>query len=338
MSKKVVFHFLLFLFAFHFFAKAQTTWPMPGAKWRYCSYGFMMNPSDKTGSYKEFTYTKDTLINDTTYQVIRATGGKTLSNVYERSLVDWIAPTDNSLTHFTRYSNDTVYKRVHNKDYIFLVFNPQVGDVFTSYRVSDSYNFTDSACTAKLPLKVTASEIKTYSNIALETYTVDDTLFNDILSGFSGNYNKTYKYVERIGIISDLFLTDECFNSFNNDCGMATDCFGYSLTYYKDNSFEWGSVDYCKPSSISEIVKNEISIYPNPTENELFLDIDNITNPLTLSVYNNLGELVFTKNNLFGSQKIDVSHLQNGIYFTSLFNQKTNQTVFKTNLIVNKGN
>lgn len=337
MSKKVVFPFLLFLFAFQFFAKAQTTWPMPGAKWRYCSYGFMMSPSDKTGSYIEFAYTKDTLINDTTYQVIRATGGKTLGNVYTRTLVDWIPPTDNSLTHFTRYSNDTVYKRVYNKEYVFMVFNANLGSVFNNFRQKTGL-FNDSACTAKMPLRVTGISLFTISGVELKTFQVNDTLFNDLLSGFSNNYSKSYTYIERIGITSDLFFTDECFASDGNNCYMYTDCGGYGLTKYEDATFVYGSDYYCKPSSISETVKNEISIYPNPTENELFLQIDNITNPLTLSIYNNLGELVFTKNKIVSNQKIDIADLQNGIYFALLFNEKTNQTIYKTKLIVNKNN
>lgn len=342
MSKKVVFSFLLFLFAFQFFAKAQTTWPMPGAKWRYCSYGFMMSPWDKTGSYIEFAYTKDTLISDTTYQVIKATGGKTLGDIYARTLVDWIPPSDNSLTHFTRYSNDTVYKRVYNKEYVFMLFNANLGSVFNNFRQRNTNLFNDSACTAKMPLRVTGISLSAISGVELKVFTVDDTLFNDVLSGFSSNYSKSYTYIERIGITSDIFFTEPCFETdFNNtSCSRAVDCWGYSLTKYEDAdaTFIYGSDYYCKPSSISESKINQISIYPNPAENELFFEIDNITNPLTLSIYNNLGELVFTKNNIFGSQKIDISHLQNGIYFVSLFNEKTSQSHFKTKLIVNKSN
>jgi hypothetical protein len=327
MSKKVVFHFLLFLFAFQFFAKAQTTWPMPGAKWRYCLIGWMYSSYDKSGHYLEFSYTNDTLINGTTYQVIKNT------------LNFWPSgnnPVNTSMVHLTRFSNDTVYKRVHDKDYIFLVFNAQLGDVFTSYRVKDENTFNDSACTAKMPLRVTGISLSTVSGIELKTFQVKDTLLNDIIGmDWSGS---NYHYTERIGVWGSLFFTEPCFFSNNDYCSMFSDCWGYSLTKYEDATFVYGSDNNCKPSSISESKINEISIYPNPAENVLFLQIDKITNPLTLSICNNLGELVFTKNNLFGSQKIDVSHLQNGIYFASLFNEKTNDIAFKTKLIVNKSN
>lgn len=336
MPKRAVLYSLLFVFAIQFFAKAQTTWPMPSAKWRYCSYGFMMSPWDKTGSYIEFAYTKDTLFNDTTYQVIRATGGKTLGNIYTRTLVDWIPPTDNSLTHFTRYSNDTVYKRVYNKEYVFMLFNANLGTVFNNFRQSNTNLFNDSACTAKMPLRVTGISLSTISGVELKTFLVKDTLLNDI-TGIDWN-NPNYNYSERIGVYGSLFFTDDCFNTYNGNCSYFIDCFGYSLTYYKDDSFEWGSVNYCQPSSISESKINAISLYPNPAVDELFLEIDNANNPLTLTIYNNLGEIVFTKNKIFNSQKIGINHLQNGIYFASLFNEKTNKIDFKSTLIVNKNN
>jgi N-acetylmuramoyl-L-alanine amidase len=70
-------------------------------------------------------------------------------------------------------------------------------------------------------------------------------------------------------------------------------------------------------------VKNEISVYPNPTEAELFLNIDNVLDKtLEITVFSLTGQMVYTKN--FKSseetfnQGININHLPSGIYLIKI--------------------
>jgi len=57
----------------------------------------------------------------------------------------------------------------------------------------------------------------------------------------------------------------------------------------------------------------DVTIYPNPTDNYLF--IEGNKNPISISIYNLLGAEVITKSN---TNKIDVSELSNGVYIIKI--------------------
>ena len=57
----------------------------------------------------------------------------------------------------------------------------------------------------------------------------------------------------------------------------------------------------------------DVSIYPNPTDNYLF--IEGNKNPISISIYNLLGAEVIAKSN---TDKIDVSELSNGVYIIKI--------------------
>jgi len=72
-----------------------------------------------------------------------------------------------------------------------------------------------------------------------------------------------------------------------------TDCEALSLV---DNNFEL-----------------EVTIYPNPTDNYLF--IEGNVNPVSIIIYNLLGAKVIAKSN---TDKIDVSELSKGVYIINI--------------------
>jgi hypothetical protein len=57
----------------------------------------------------------------------------------------------------------------------------------------------------------------------------------------------------------------------------------------------------------------DVTIYPNPTDNYLF--IEGNKNPISISIYNLLGAEVISKSN---TDKIDVSELSNGVYIIKI--------------------
>jgi len=80
-------------------------------------------------------------------------------------------------------------------------------------------------------------------------------------------------------------------------------------------------------SSVSNII-NEVSLYPNPANNSI--TIENVMQISNISIYNTLGQKVYEDN--FSKNKIiiDISNLNNGLYFlkTSDINGKTNVNRF----------
>ena len=77
----------------------------------------------------------------------------------------------------------------------------------------------------------------------------------------------------------------------------------------------WGT---CPTASIDDQNQLDISIYPNPAIEKLF--VQGLSNPTKISVYNILGKLVFSKTT---SSEINVDNLQSGIYILKIVdNQK----------------
>jgi surface protein len=72
----------------------------------------------------------------------------------------------------------------------------------------------------------------------------------------------------------------------------------------------WGT---CPSFGLDDQNQPDISIYPNPTDNYLF--IEGNKNPISISIYNLLGAEVISKSN---TGKIDVSKLSNGVYIIKI--------------------
>ena len=91
---------------------------------------------------------------------------------------------------------------------------------------------------------------------------------------------------------------------------------------------DWSTTNWTNIDPASTFVENEaecalsmgdnafeldVTIYPNPTDNYLF--IEGNKNPISISIYNLLGAEVITKSN---TNKIDVSELSNGVYIIKI--------------------
>ena len=81
-----------------------------------------------------------------------------------------------------------------------------------------------------------------------------------------------------------------------------------------------------------ELIKNNINLYPNPATSELNLSytIDALADYKTISIYNNLGQVIREEEIVFKDKHavIKISDLQNGVYVLNL--KSTNsQTVSK---------
>jgi surface protein len=81
--------------------------------------------------------------------------------------------------------------------------------------------------------------------------------------------------------------------------------------------------------SVFENSLEDIKIYPNPVQNQLFLTWSSymISDQLELGIYDISGKLVFNETYVQNPSQIDVSQLANGIYFLKVSSR--NQTTVK---------
>lgn len=89
---------------------------------------------------------------------------------------------------------------------------------------------------------------------------------------------------------------------------------GEKLTYYKTATKESGN-PWEFPTSVEESsIQDFIQISPNPFTNLLTISS---SKPNKLSIYNLLGQLVFTQNNRIGQTTLELQNLPNGLYIVN---------------------
>ncbi len=91
---------------------------------------------------------------------------------------------------------------------------------------------------------------------------------------------------------------------------------GHLLCYYSDGDIVYEGVNNtegCWVTDVEEIPESEINIYPNPTNNYLYLEAEN--NITQARVFNLQGQLILDHENV---SRIDCSNLNFGMYFLHL--------------------
>lgn len=110
-----------------------------------------------------------------------------------------------------------------------------------------------------------------------------------------------------------------------NDCN-AGDDFQDSLTvsnrisFRQNNSIACSSIGIKSNTSIDNIV-----LYPNPAKTAVH--IGNVTETTSYVITDVLGKTLFNKNNLVNNETIDVSNLNQGIYFICLNSKNENRVI-----------
>ena len=75
-------------------------------------------------------------------------------------------------------------------------------------------------------------------------------------------------------------------------------------------------------------------IYPNPTNDKIFIDLKNQSNkPYSIRIYDVKGSLIFDKKESFNNEVINLNKLKSGIYFITL---KSEQKKVTKKLIIQK--
>lgn len=299
--------FLLMAFVLVFISNSSfaQTWPMPGAKWNYCITVW----NGQAAGEEIFSVSKDTIIQDKTYTICEFQNPESDKN---RSM-------QNSRKLITRFENDTVYRFVNNREYVFFTYNLHLGDVYTTFRTAGfNTNWEDSACSSKLPLKVIEeSEIELYGQ-TLKRFVLKDTLFNYLYDSFI-SYDVTYELVERLGIINTYPLINPIEPSEN--CNLPSDWSTGKVGKYTDNSFEH-LFQECEGVGIEEVPDDyqKLEIFPNPLTNRLLFKLENAhKEQISINIFDIKGKLIqsekLNSDNSFSDLfSIKVDNINNGIY------------------------
>ncbi len=93
-----------------------------------------------------------------------------------------------------------------------------------------------------------------------------------------------------------------------------------------------GSFSYSNIISISyKSNENEITVFPNPTKNEI--SITGIITNSNLQILDNTGKIIHIKNNIKNGEKVNVSSLPKGHYFIKIVDAKNNKSIKKTTFL-----
>ena len=82
----------------------------------------------------------------------------------------------------------------------------------------------------------------------------------------------------------------------------------------------------CSVLSSSEFTAIDFSVYPNPVQQEFKIILDNSIELNTLKIYNNLGQIVYSKSSDFGN-KYDISSLSKGVYYIEINDESGNRSL-----------
>ncbi len=280
--------------------KAQQTWPMTGAEWTYCLYSELGECYAK----EVWRVSGDSLIGNKTYDVIQPVDsvGHPVANAGKMLL--------------SRYENDTVYRFVNGKEYVFFSFNLTEGDVYTTFRSAGwgadgtAIYANDSTCISQRPLRVVRKTETELGGLLLNEYTLEDTLFSSL---YDYEQNRQWILADRIGILDTYPLVDvKEIGFYDGENGIVCNyavCSPYAeLSAYRDDGFEqtWYA---CHPTALNEnIGNNGITPYPNPASNLVRVEGVEVEE---VRIYNAIGQFVKVEQVM---NEISVRGLPRGIY------------------------
>jgi hypothetical protein len=165
-----------------------------------------------------------------------------------------------------------------------------------------NYSFTympDTLMITKAPLTITAENKQRNKGEENPSFTL-------LYAGFKNSENQS---------VLDVLPTVSCVAGINSPAGI----YDIVLAGGSDNNYNYtlvyGKLEVTNPSSLAEINSLEISIYPNPAKDYIFIKSEQ---PIEkVEIFNQSGICVLRNENVV--EKLDVSSLANGLYFARIY-------------------
>lgn len=303
------FVFLILLISLNKIADSQT-WIDSNATWHY-------NLEELSGlgiqGFYKYTYNEDTIIDGINCQKIAC-------KVYEFYTWPEVVFLDsNSVAEYYTYvSNDTVYYRNNDEFFVLFDFGASIGDTWIISTTNNGNGFCDDTSM----VQVVDTGTVTINSQVLRTITLEPVPGSSY--GLSGVYN------EKFGLMSygpwHLFpRVMEC------DTNIIVEWYYTSFKCFEDDSFglfnpSGTDCEYLLTHlGISNIDSYSISMYPNPVQEKLFIQVPEYGE---LSIVTIQGE-VLLKIEIQNYLEFDLSTFEPGIYFVQFRGQSLNEVKMK---------
>ncbi len=129
----------------------------------------------------------------------------------------------------------------------------------------------------------------------------------------NNNFGNDY-WIEGIGSINDLFSSF----TYLFEWTYYTLCFTDTSTYYINSPNDEDSCHYWIPVGLTESIKNEIYLYPNPASNTII--IKSIAEEATglINIYNSTGKLIMQEKLTDYELEINLDRIKSGLYIVEI--------------------
>lgn len=145
----------------------------------------------------------------------------------------------------------------------------------------------------------------------------------------NGTFRKRYKirqqnlfdydyWIEGIGSTKDLFAP----YSYEFEWDLHTLCYKDTLTYYINSPNGEDTCHYTPPVGIQDIPLDNVNIYPNPASQTIKVETDLSQEKGTVIIYSIHGQKLLTRSLKGSETEIDISRLENGIYFFEVIGEE----------------
>jgi len=300
-----------------FISKAQITFPEAGADWHYTVATYTNAAASPEYSNTEVKYIKDTLFMGRTVKVLS-------TPYYFSSSSFW---SGNTLIYS---SNDSVFfynSQTLNQWQLLYSFNTPVGQSWQiMYKDYDWDSGSGGIGIDTITVKVDSVKNTLVNSILLKTLYVT---YTEIYHAIGHEYSYPSVIYDRIGDTNYVF---------NFISGVYLSSSGGSqimgLLCYNDSTMSNYQVSASLPCDLGvginklSGVNEEISVFPNPVQNTLYIKTE-AEHTYSCKIVNALGQIV-----LIGDchQTINTSSLQSGIYFLRLYDEQ-NKLIYTTKFI-----
>ncbi|MBN4071276.1 T9SS type A sorting domain-containing protein [Crocinitomix catalasitica] len=268
---------------------AQGVWAPPGATWHYSYINLAVQ------GYVKITYIGDSLFNGKDCKMLEKE--YYLYYYSSETVSDWVFD-----TAFTYFSNDSVYHYTDGQFYLLYDFAATTTDI---WNVEEGYECIDSLA----QVVVDSTGTTTINSLSLDWSSVS---LNGLSStGFYG------KVLERIGC-HDFYMFPEKMCIADGQEGGSFRCYYDDVFGLYEKPGE-PACDFIIGYKDFKVKGIEVSIYPNPTEDFVLININNFDGSLfEINLVNSLGQAVHTLQTTSASFQIDLSQYPAGTYLLNI--------------------
>ena len=309
MRTKLFFSCIVFCFAWQ--ANAQTEFAPIGAEWYY-TYTFGYSPEEH---FNRVISEKDTIVEENNCRVLR--------QYYDNSNVA-------NEEYIIKQEQGKVYYYYQDKFNLLFDFDAKVNDIVEFSFMGKAYFFDRDRNPPFYDIDTVFSVRSVVENITtnaqgLKTFTTK-ILEEDRLDTY---FPYSYTYTEKIGLQSEFILKIES-EYFLPEYPPNRFLRCYSDANFSFVSDEWAATslpcNYSITTSINALKDDNITIYPNPFSDSVFVFTNNVGN---LEIIDVSGKVVYYSKLSNGINEISASHFLKGIYLVKIQNKDNSIQTFK---------